>query len=123
MTVRSIVTQRRQSARGTARARRMERLGGLDVGRLFTSMEFLASFRPAVFDAVLDETEPRAGGEPDPGREPEPFCTECGSNAGIFWLLGDEWHHFRPGADPEGKPDVYDPGHAPVIGWRAAAKN
>jgi len=118
MTVGSIVTQQRRSVRETAKARRIERLRGLDAERLFMSLEFLAGFRPAVFDAVLDASEP--GDEPDPGLEPEPFCTECGACAGIFWILGEDWHHFRPGADPEGRPEVYDPGHTPVIGWRTA---
>jgi len=97
---------------------RLGRLGGLDAERLQMSLAFLAGFRPAVFDAVLDATEPCADDEPDPSREPEPFCISCGAHAGIFWLLGEEWRHYRPGADPNGKPEVYDPGHAPAIGWR-----
>jgi len=122
MTVGSIVTRRSPSAPDsaprTARARRLARLGGLDADDLYMSLAFLAGLRPSVFDAVLDATESCAGDEPDPGREPQPFCKECGASAGIFWLLGEEWQHFRPGADPDGKPEVYDPGHAPVIGWR-----
>jgi hypothetical protein len=118
MTVSSIVTHRRRPARGTAAARRMERLGRLDADAMHTGLAFLAGFRPAVFDAVLDAAEP---GELGPCRDPEPFCTECHANAGIFWLLGDEWQHYRPGADPDGKPEVYDPGHTPVIGWRTPA--
>jgi hypothetical protein len=122
MTVGSIVTQPRHpvpdSVPKTARGRRLARLGRLDADGLYMSMAFLAGLRPSVFDAVLDATESCAGDEPDPCRDPEPFCTECGACVGIFWLLGEEWHHFRPGADPGGKPEVYDPGHEPVIGWR-----
>src|SRR5262245_49325701 len=99
MTVSTIVTQpARGSSGAVARARRVERLRALDPERLFTSLEFLAGYRPRVFDAALDATEPGAGGGPDPSREPEPFCTVCGADAGIFWLLGEEWRHYRPGA-------------------------
>lgn len=98
----------------------MERLGALDAERLYLSLAFLAGYRPRAFDAPLDATEPGAGDEPDPSLEPELFCTSCGGHAGIFWLLGEEWRHFRPGTGSGGKPEVYDPGHEPVIGWRAA---
>lgn len=122
MTVSTIVTQPGQpvpGSRATARARRMERLGALDAERLYLALAFLAGYRPRVFDASLDATEPGAGGEPDPSLEPEPFCTICGADAGIFWLLGGEWRHYRPGAGPEERPEVYAAGHEPVIGWRA----
>jgi hypothetical protein len=47
----------------------------------------------------------------------EPFCTVCGARAGIFTSRRGEWLHYRGEPDD---PDVepYDPGHAPVIGWR-----
>jgi hypothetical protein len=112
MAVESIVAQRRLSARETAKTRRVDRLRELDAGRMFAVLEFLAGFRPSVFDAVLEAAVP------GPGREP--FCAECGARAGMFWLLGDEWHHFRPGGGSDAEREVYDPGHVPVIGWRAA---
>ena len=124
MAVSTIVTQPTRSAQGSgeaAKARRMERLGALDAERMYLSLAFLAGHRPRVFDTALDATEPCADDGPDPSNEPEPFCTTCGGSAGIFWLLGEEWQHFLPSARHEGKPEVYDPGHAPVIGWRVAA--
>ena len=47
----------------------------------------------------------------------EPFCTACGARAGIFTGRRGAWLHY--GGQPEDR-DVqpYDPGHAPVIGWR-----
>lgn len=116
MTVTTIVT--RGSGGAAARARRMERLGALDAERMYLSLAFLAGYRPRTFDAALDATEPCADDEPDPSLEPEPFCTVCGADAGIFWMLGEQWRHYRPGTGPGGKPEVYEPGHTPVIGWR-----
>jgi hypothetical protein len=123
MAVSTIVTQLTQSVQGSgeaAKASRIERLTAIDAERMYLSLAFLAGYRPRVFDAALDATEPCADDGPDSSPEPEPFCTVCGGNAGIFWLLGEEWQHFRPSAGHEGKPEVYDPGHAPVIGWRVA---
>ena len=123
MTVNTIVTQLTRSVQGggeAAKARRIERLGALDAERMYLSLAFLAGYRPRVFDAALDATEPCAGDEPDPSLEPEPFCRTCGGYAGIFWLLGEEWQHFRPVAGGERKPEVYNAGHAPVIAWRVA---
>jgi hypothetical protein len=97
MTVTTIVTQPARKSSAAAKARRMARLGALDAERLYLSLAFLAGYRPRAFDAALDATEPCAGDEPDPAREPEPFCTVCGANVGIFWMLGGEWRHYRPG--------------------------
>jgi hypothetical protein len=121
MTVNTIVTQLTRSVQGSgeaAKARRIERLGALDAERMYLSLAFVAEHRPRAFDAALDVTEPCSDDGPDSSLEPEPFCTACGGNVGIFWLLGEEWQHFRPGAGHEGKPEVYNAGHAPVIGWR-----
>jgi hypothetical protein len=123
MAVSTIVTQSTRSAQGSgeaAKARRMERLGALDAERMYLSLAFLAVHRPRVFDVALDATEGCPDDGPDPSLEPEPFCRTCGADVGIFWLRGEEWQHFRPGLGHEAKPEVYDPGHAPVIGWRVA---
>ena len=47
----------------------------------------------------------------------EPFCTACGARASIFTGRGGKWLHYRGGAD-DLNVEPYDPGHAPVIGWR-----
>ncbi len=46
----------------------------------------------------------------------EAHCTVCGQWAGMF-LGMDGWHHFRGDPAPGGKRELYDAGHAPVIGW------
>jgi len=80
------------------------------------SLAILAARQPELFDALVGEAEAYAEAGIEP--VPEPFCVTCGANAGIFWLLGAEWHHFRPGSGVEDSPQVYEPGHVPVIGWR-----
>lgn len=98
---------------------RLERLAAMEDARPAEALAFLIGYAPGIFDAVVTATEPCLDDEPDPSLEPEPFCTACGGNAGIFWPLGEEWRHYRSGTGSGGKPEVYDPSHAPVIGWRS----
>ena len=49
---------------------------------------------------------------------PEPYCTACGASVGIFLAHGGDWKHYRWDYAPGSKPEVYEAGHAPVIGWR-----
>lgn len=128
MTVSTIVAQQRRRAPGTgapgcpespfrhADPGRLFRLGRLEADVMSVSLAILAGRQPELFDALVGEAEAYAGAESEP--EPEPFCVTCGANAGIFWLLGTEWHHFRPGSGAGDGPQVYEPGHVPVIGWR-----
>jgi hypothetical protein len=51
---------------------------------------------------------------------PEPYCTECGAAAAIFTAHSGDWCHYWWDYAPGSKPEVYDPGHRPVIGWRPA---
>ena len=58
-------------------------------GLLWLAMNF-----PAVCDTMLDKTEYDAIDDPDPGREPAPYCAECGSDIGIFLKYGLNWRHY-----------------------------
>ena len=128
MTVTPIVAQQRRHAPGTGKPGRQEspfrhadpgrlfRLGRLEADVMSASLAILAGRQPELFDELVGEAEAYA--EDGTEREPEPFCVTCGANAGIFWLLGTEWHHFRPGSGAEDGPQVYEPDHVPVIGWR-----
>lgn len=49
----------------------------------------------------------------------EPFCMSCGARAGIFTGRRSAWLHYA-GAPEDRDVQAYDPGHAPVIGWRPA---
>ena len=92
-------------------------------------MTFLAFWSPSAFTAVLDYCEATAWGWTGPGPDPDddddrdggpaPVCGQCGGNLGIFLKFGLDWRHYRG----EGLDDIelYDPGHAPMITWRAPA--
>ena len=102
------------------------RLRGLSRQQLEERLIWLSWYNLAAYTAVMDymdfcdslaaDTNPDAGELEDP--EPAPFCRQCGAQAGIFWALGTEWQHYRPGAGANDNPLVYDPGHSPIIGWR-----
>ena len=100
---------------------RLERLRLLDIEQLTMTLAFLAGYRPAVFDAVLDAMEPCEGDGRPLGDEPEPYCTACGCAVGIFLGHGTQWRHFRGDAAVAGQAEVYEANHATVIGWRYVA--
>ena len=95
-------------------------------------MTFLSFWSPSAFTAVLDYCEATdwgwSGFDPDlipdpdgddPDGGPAPVCARCGGDLGIFLKFGLDWRHYRG----EGLDDLelYDPGHAPEITWRAPA--
>ena len=99
---------------------RLARLAPLDPDRLAESLVFLAGFAPAVFDSILDATEPCLDDERPLDEDAlEPFCGVCGSRAGVFVSRGSEWLHYT--GDPANHDvDPYETDHAPVIAWRPA---
>jgi hypothetical protein len=109
-----------------------ERLRGLSAQQLLDAMMFLSFWSPSAFTAVLDYCEATdwgwSGFDPDlipdpdgddPDGGPAPVCARCGGDLGIFLKFGLDWRHYRG----EGLNDIelYDPGHAPEITWRASA--
>jgi hypothetical protein len=75
-----------------------------------------ARYRPEVFDAAVNATEPCGDRGPDDEPGMEPFCVTCGNRAGIFLAQCRDWLHYR--TDAAGNADPYEAGHEPVIGWR-----
>ena len=71
------------------------------------TLAFLTGHRPALSGPVA------VGG-------PEPHCTSCDAEVGIFLGRATDWQHFRTGAGDGGRAEVYDADHSPVIGWRYA---
>jgi hypothetical protein len=100
------------------RVSRLAALGPEDTG---AGLLWLAMNFPAVCDAMLDKTECDAiDDEESLCEEPEPYCTVCRAAAGIFTAHGDQWRHYRWDYAPGSKPEVFDAGHDPQIGWRPA---
>lgn len=97
---------------------RLARVATLEPDRLAESLVFLAGHAPEVLDAILDATEPCLDDDyPHDDDALEPYCTECDARIGIFIGRGGDWLHYT--GEPDDR-DVqpYDPGHAPVVGWR-----
>jgi hypothetical protein len=100
---------------------RLARLAPLDPDRLAESLVFLSGFAPAVFDSILNATEPSLDDElPSDQDALEPFCASCGARAGVFLSRGSHWLHYT--GDPASRDvDPYETDHAPAIAWRPAA--
>ena len=94
---------------------RIARLGMLASEDMSAGLLWLAMNFSAVCDAMLDKLEYDAIDDPDPGREPEPFCGECAADIGIFVHFDLDWRHYRGDDTVIGQIELYDPGHAPVI--------
>jgi hypothetical protein len=97
---------------------RLERLASVSAPRMAAALAFLAGCAPETFDYVLDGVEPFPGGEPDPWDDPEPYCTLCGGQVGIFLRLGLDWRHFRGNGTVTSKIELLDAGHVPALAWR-----
>ncbi len=105
---------------GTPLLDRVSRLAALSHQDTVAGLLWLAMNFPAVCDTMLDKTECDAVDDEDfPCEESEPFCTVCDAAAGIFTAYGEGWMHFRWDYAPGSKPEVFDAGHEPQIGWRA----
>ena len=110
-----------------------ERLRGLSAQQLLDAMTFLSFWSPPAFTAVLDYCEatdwgwsgfdpdllPDQDGDDNADDSPAPVCARCGGDLGIFLKFGLDWRHYRG----QGLDDIelYDPGHAPELTWRAPA--
>jgi hypothetical protein len=99
---------------------RLARITGLDAERMTDTLAFLSGYAPGVLDAILTATEPCQDDLfPLDGDALEPYCTRCEAKAGVFTALGGDWRHYSGDAETRtARP--FDPGHAPVIGWRPA---
>jgi hypothetical protein len=106
-------------------AERLELLGVMDPDDMRTSLAFIISQYPQVFDfalvrdrklverlqAHLDEADAAEDGL-------EPYCWACAGSIGIFIGHGDGWHHYRGNGTVESPVELYDADHEPVLAWR-----
>ena len=97
---------------------RIDRIAALSQEDMSAGLLWLAMNFPAVCNAMLDKLEYDAIDDPDPGREPEPICAECGAAIGIFLRFGLDWQHYRGDGTTIGKIELFDAGHTPVVAWR-----
>lgn len=99
---------------------RLARIAGLNAERMTDCLAFLSGYAPGVLDAILTATEPCFDDLfPDDGDALEPYCTQCEAKAAVFTALGGDWRHYCGDAEDR-TARAFDPGHAPVIGWRPA---
>lgn len=109
---------------------RLELLDVMDPDDMRSSLAFILSMYPQVFDFALVRDRAMVGrlqerveerDEAEYLAEPEGYCTTCGENVAHF--IGYEGpQHFRgPHKLVTGleRRELFDAGHAPVIGWRA----
>ena len=110
---------------GIGEAERLELLGAMDEGDLRSSLAFILSLYPQVFDHALvrdrelvERLQDRLDHQYDDG--PEPYCSACGASVGIFIGHGKDWHHYRGNGTVESPTELYDVGHEPAVAWREA---
>ena len=110
---------------GLAAPERLELLGAMDPDDMRTSLAFIVSLYPQVFDFALvrdrkmvERLNDRL--DEDQGGDEEPFCSACGAAVGIFHAHGDAWLHYTGEGTVASPVELFDAGHKPVIAWRLA---
>jgi hypothetical protein len=106
-------------------AERLELLGVMDADDMRSSLAWLASYAPQVFDFALVRdrkmTERLVELLDEASQEAdvlEPYCSACGAPLGIFRGHGDGWHHFRGNGTAASPVELFDAGHEPAHAWR-----
>ena len=107
----------------TDTAERLELLGVMDPDDMRTSLAWLVSHAPKLFDFALvrDLTMvERLMARLNEGQDDdeEPCCETCGAAVGIFHAHGDAWIHYRGEGTADSPIELFDAGHEPVIAWR-----
>ena len=110
---------------GIGTAERLELLGAMDPDDMRTSLAWLASHAPQIFDAALVRDRAmveRLNARLDEGQDDddEPYCATCEASIGVFYAHGDAWLHYRGEGTAASPVELFDAGHEPVIAWRPA---
>jgi hypothetical protein len=105
---------------------RLELLAAMDPDDMRTSLAFIVSHYPQVFDFALvrdrqlvERLQERRD-EADVEEDLEPYCSRCGADIGIFYGHGDGWRHWRRAEG--GRTEIYDAGHEPALSWAPAGE-
>jgi hypothetical protein len=109
---------------------RLELLAVMDADDMRTSLAFILSRYPQVFDfalvrdrALVDRLSARLDEDQDDDEDLEPYCFECGASIGIFHGQQDKgWQHYRGEGTAASRVEIYDAGHAPVRSWSPAGE-
>jgi hypothetical protein len=108
----------------TDSAERLELLGVMDPDDMRSSLAWLISHAPQMFDfalvrdlAMVERLEARLNEGMD---DDEPYCLTCGATIGVFHGHGDAWLHYTGEGTAASPVELFDAGHAPVIAWRLA---
>jgi hypothetical protein len=109
-------------------AGRLELLGVMDEADLRSSLAWLASYAPQVFDfalvrdqAMTERLLDRVDEADQDADVLEPYCSACGAPIGIFRGHGEGWHHYRGAGTIASPVKLFDAGHEPVVAWRENA--
>lgn len=102
---------------------RLELLGVMDPDDLRTSLAFIISQSPQMFDFALvrdsklvERLQDRLDHQYDD--DPEPYCSRCGDRIGIFIGHGDGWHHYTGEGTVENPVNLYPADHETEVAWR-----
>ena len=105
---------------------RLELLGVMDPDDMSTSLAWIATTYPHVFDYAIVRDRGLAErlttrlADDEAGDDLEPYCAECGAAIGLFMAHGDDWRHFRGQGTPDDPVELLDASHAPNVAWRPA---
>ena len=106
---------------------RLKLLNVMDEGDMRTSLAWLISYAPQLFDFALVRDRKMTGrlqGRLDEvildEDDLEPYCTACGGPVGIFMGHGDAWLHYAGEGTVASPVELRDAGHAPAVAWREA---
>jgi hypothetical protein len=105
-------------------AERLELLGVMDTDDMKTSLAFILSQYPQIFDFALvrdrklvERLQERVDELEFDDDGLDPYCSTCGAGIGIFHGHVDGWHHFRGKGTVESPNELYDAGHEPALSW------
>jgi hypothetical protein len=101
---------------------RLDLLGVMESDDLRTSLAFIASMYPQVFDFALVRDRKMAERLVSRLEEDrlDPYCTVCGAILAHFHGHSDKWVHYTGEGTIESPVKILDAGHEPVIEWREA---
>jgi hypothetical protein len=102
---------------------RLELLGAMDPDDMRTSLAWLASHSPQLFDfalvrdrAMVERLQARLDEDQD---DEEPYCGTCGASVGIFHGHGDAWLHYTGEGTAASPVELFDAGHEAAVAWRS----